>query len=201
MTRTTYARSLAVAVTAAVLAIPAGATASRVQGGVSFTTDSTPASTTGSPLAPSSDARPTVPGDTAVRLKDGRAAAPEQAPPEVQNAIWAANKIIRKPYRYGGGHARFNDTGYDCSGTISFALKGAKALKSPLNSTGFMSWGLAGKGEWITVYTHRSHAFVVIAGLRLDTSRAGDPGGQKGPRWRPLSRTLKGFTVRHPDGL
>lgn len=195
MTRTIHARHLATAALAAVFALPCNALASRTSGGVAI--NPVPATT---PTA-KSDARPTVPGEVAVLQKDGKAAAPELAPPEVQEAIWAANKIVGKPYRYGGGHARFNDTGYDCSGTISYALKGAKALKAPLDSTSFMSWGEPGEGEWITVYTHPTHAFVVIAGLRLDTSAAGDPGGQKGPRWRPVLRSTKGFTVRHPEGL
>lgn len=196
MTRIFVARSF-VALALAAACQPASAAASRAAGGVSMTTPAAQVA----PAVPSTDARPTVPGTTAVLLKDGRAAAPEQAPPQVQNAIWAANKIVGKPYRYGGGHARFNDTGYDCSGTISYALRGAKALKAPLDSTSFMAWGEAGEGAWITVYTHPTHAYVVIAGLRLDTSAAGDPGGLKGPRWRPALRSDKGFTVRHFAGL
>lgn len=195
MIQTVHARYVSAAIAAALAALPAAAAGSGTHGGLAIT--SAPSTT---PAAPT-DARPTTPGATAVLLKDGRAAAPELAPAEVQAAIWAANKIIGKPYRYGGGHARFNDTGYDCSGTISFALKGAKALTAPLDSTSFMSWGAPGEGQWISVYTHTTHAFVVIAGLRLDTSAAGDPGGQKGPRWRPVLRSTKGFTVRHPDGL
>ncbi len=156
--------------------------------------------TLGDPVAPKSATQPTVDGTVAKLLDDGTAAAPLGAPLEVQQAIWAANKLIGKPYRYGGGHARFNDTGYDCSGTVSFALKGAKLLKSPLDSSSFMKWGVAGEGEWITVYTNPGHAFVVIAGLRLDTSATGDPSGNKGPRWRPTLRVTKGFKARHPDG-
>jgi hypothetical protein len=64
-----------------------------------------------------------------------------------------------------------------------------------------MSWEEAGKGDWITVYTNPGHAFVVIAGLRLDTSATGDPSGNKGPRWRPTLRSTKGFTARHPEGF
>lgn len=154
-----------------------------------------------SPAAPVEITKPTVPGSVAKLLDDGTAAAPLDAPAEVQQAVWAANKLIGKPYRYGGGHAKFNDTGYDCSGTVSFALKGAKTLKSPLDSSSFMSWGEAGVGTWITVYTNPGHAFVVIAGLRLDTSAVSDPGGQKGPRWRPALRVTKGFKARHPEGL
>ena len=145
--------------------------------------------------------RSTWDGPKAVIGKDGLAIAPAGAPREVLDAIAAANKIIGKPYRYGGGHARVEDTGYDCSGTISYALIGAKLLKSPLDSGSFMRWGEAGPGEWITVYTNPGHAFVVIAGLRLDTSAAGDPRGLKGPRWRPNLRSTRGFRARHPEGF
>jgi cell wall-associated NlpC family hydrolase len=142
-----------------------------------------------------------VPGAVATLGPDGRAAPPAGAPPQVQAAILKANEIIGKPYRYGGGHRSFIDRGYDCSGTISFALNGGGLLESPLNSTGFFNWGEAGPGQWITVYTKSSHAFVVIAGLRLDTSAAGDPSGAKGPRWRPVLRSTRGFKARHPEGL
>ncbi len=142
-----------------------------------------------------------VPGPTATLLPNGMAAAPAEAPPEVHAAIYAANKIVGKPYRYGGGHARFEDSGYDCSGTVSYALIGAKLLKAPLDSGSFMRWGKKGPGRWITVYTNPGHAFVVIAGLRLDTSAAGDPSGAKGPRWRPALRSTRGFRARHPLGL
>lgn len=139
-------------------------------------------------------------------VRNGKAIAPADAPPQVKKAIAAANRIVTKPYRYGGGHAKVEDTGYDCSGTISYALIKAGLLKSPLDSTGFMSYGQAGKGKWISVYAHGGHAYVVIAGLRLDTGYrdrytakwGGAPGS--GPRWgKP--RNPKGFTVRHPAGL
>jgi cell wall-associated NlpC family hydrolase len=191
MTRTVPAlRALALA---AALAISGASTASAkdVQGGV--TLDQAP--------VPDSVLFPTVEGLEAKMQKDGTAAAPALAPDAVKKAIWAANKIIAKPYRYGGGHRRFNDSGYDCSGTVSYALKGGSLLKAPLDSSSFMAWGLAGPGEWITVYTNPGHAFVVIAGLRLDTSASGDPSGNKGPRWRPVLRSTSGFTARHPEGL
>lgn len=152
------------------------------------------------PAAPIAITQPTVPGDVAKLQADGTAAAPQNAPVEVQQAIWAANKLIGKPYRYGGGHAKFNDSGYDCSGTVSFALKGGDFLKAPLDSSSFMRWEESGAGEWITVYTNPGHAFVVIAGLRLDTSASGDPSGNKGPRWRPALRSTKSFKARHPEG-
>jgi hypothetical protein len=145
---------------------------------------------------------PMVAGSVAKLQPDGLAAAPVDAPPEVQNAIWAANSIIGLPYVYGGGHnLRFKGRGYDCSGTVSFALHGAGLLRTPLDSGSFMHWGLAGKGGWFTVYTNPGHAFAVIAGLRLDTSPAGDPSGLRGPRWRPVLRSTRGFTARHPLGF
>lgn len=143
----------------------------------------------------------TVPGTRAKLLANGQAAAPAGAPLEVQKAIWAANRIIGMPYVYGGGHQRFEDDGYDCSGTVSYALRGGSLIDTPMDSGTFMRWGLAGKGDWITVYTNPGHAYVVIAGLRLDTSAAGDPRGGKGPRWRPNLRSSRGFRARHVDGL
>jgi hypothetical protein len=146
--------------------------------------------------------QPVVPGTEATLLDDGRAAAPAAAPDAVKQAIWAANEIIDRPYRYGGGHARgFVDRGYDCSGTVSYALHGADLLEDPLDSSGFMRWETAGTGDWITVYSNPGHAYVVIAGLRLDTSSAGDPRGDRGPRWRPTLRSSRGFKARHPAGL
>ena len=144
---------------------------------------------------------PTVPGPKAKMLPDGLAAAPQDAPPAVQQAIWSANEIIGLPYRYGGGHRSFQDTAFDCSGTVSHALGGANLLQAPLDSSSFMSWGAAGRGSWITIFTNPGHAYTVIAGLRLDTSAADDPRGLPGPRWRPLRKTNAGYRVRHPVGL
>ena len=137
-------------------------------------------------------------GEKAVLSDDGKTAiAPAGAPQEVKDAIDAANEITDKPYRYGGGHGRFKDSGYDCSGAVSYALHGAGLLDRPLDSTGFMRWEEAGKGEWITVYANSGHAYVIIAGLRFDTSGK----GEKGPRWRPEKRSSRGFKARHPEGL
>ncbi|HEU4657117.1 MAG TPA: hypothetical protein VFR97_06310 [Capillimicrobium sp.] len=135
------------------------------------------------------------------RIIDGKAYPPASAPKAVKKAIWAANEIVGLPYKWGGGHARVEDTGYDCSGTVSYALLAGDLLESPLDSGSFMSWGESGEGEWITVYTNPGHAFVVIAGMRLDTSAAGDPSGLKGPRWRPTLRDTAGFKARHPEGF
>ena len=145
---------------------------------------------------------PVVDGYTAKMLPDGHAAAPSMAPAEVQQAIWAANKLIGKPYVYGGGHnMKFSGRGYDCSGTVSYALHGAGLLSAPLDSGSFMKWGEKGPGSWFTIWTNRGHAFMIVAGLRLDTSPAGDPSGKRGPRWRPVLRTTKGFVARHPVGF
>ncbi|MGN6189269.1 MAG: hypothetical protein ACTHOE_10240 [Conexibacter sp.] len=139
---------------------------------------------------------PTVPGDVGA-IRDGIAYAPENAPLAVQQAIWAANKLRHKPYIYGGGHQSFRSRGYDCSGTVSFALHGGGLLDSPLDSSSFMRWGERGRGQWITVYTNPGHAWMVIAGLRLDTSGP----GESGPRWRTETRSFSGFRARHPDGF
>ena len=145
--------------------------------------------------------QPTTPGLVAT-FNNGIAYAPEQAPDAVKQAIWAANSIVGLPYRLGGGHKlKFTDSAYDCSGTVSFALHGAALLARPRDSSSFLRYGQAGKGAWITIYTNPSHAFVVIAGLRLDTSAAGDPSGLSGPRWRPNLRSTRGYKARHPVGL
>ncbi len=141
-----------------------------------------------------------VPGATA-RVVNGLAAAPMSAPAPVQEVIWAGNQIIGLPYIFGGGHASFTAPGYDCSGTVSFALHGASLLATPMDSGEFMSWGGAGVGQWVTIFTNAGHAYMTIAGLRLDTSAADDPSNQQGPRWRPLRPANAGFTVRHPVGL
>ena len=139
---------------------------------------------------------PTVPGDVGV-IRDGVAYAPTGAPLAVQQAIWAADTLRHKPYIYGGGHQSFRSRGYDCSGTVSYALHAAGLLRSPLDSGSFMTWGERGRGQWITVYTNPGHAWAIIAGMRLDTSGP----GESGPRWRTETRTGRGFRARHPLGF
>ncbi len=141
-----------------------------------------------------------VPGHTA-RIVDGLAAAPIDAPPAVQEIIWAGNQIVGLPYIYGGGHASFNSPGYDCSGTVSYALHGADLLSTPMDSTEFEGWGGKGVGTWVTIFANGGHAYMTVAGIRLDTSPANDPSGLEGPRWRPLRPENAGFVVRHPVGL
>jgi hypothetical protein len=139
-----------------------------------------------------------APGESAVLGEDGQAIAPASAPQEVKDAIAAANRIAGKPYKYGGGHARWEDSGYDCSGAMSYALHGAGLLNRALTSGDFMSWGEAGEGAWITIYAHGGHGYLVIAGLRFDT---GWNNAGKGPRWSETMRPDDGYTVRHPPGL
>jgi cell wall-associated NlpC family hydrolase len=141
-----------------------------------------------------------VPGSTA-RFVDGLAAAPMGAPAAIQEIIWAGNEVIGLPYIYGGGHASFISPGYDCSGTVSFALHGATLLASPEDSGEFETWGSHGIGRWVTIFANGGHAYMTVAGLRLDTSPAEDPANLEGPRWRPLRQTNAGFVVRHPLGL
>jgi hypothetical protein len=147
--------------------------------------------------------KPVVAGNRAKLLRNGLAAAPANAPAKIQKMIWAANKIQSKPYVYGGGHATFPvDDGYDCSGTVSYALYYGGILDGdPRDSVGFYTWGQQGEGQWLTVYANGSHAFMVIAGLRLDTSSVGDTNGASGPRWRRTLRDTSSFRARSWPGL
>jgi hypothetical protein len=131
------------------------------------------------------------------KIVNGLAVPPKGAPKRVVAVINAANKIARKPYRYGGGHASFNDSGYDCSGSVSYVLHGAGKLSSPLASGGLMSYGNPGKGKHITVYANSGHAFMVIDGRRFDTTGREDDG----TRWEGESRSTAGYVARHPPGL
>ena len=141
---------------------------------------------------------PTVPGAKAKLVEGGQAVAPEGAPKVVQKVIAAANKIEDKPYVYGGGHGSFNDKGYDCSGAASYALHGGGLLKTPIDSNGMAKYGEPGKGQWISVYGAPSHGYIVVAGLRFDTSMT--PGN--GPGWsKSLRSTPENYKVRHPKGL
>jgi hypothetical protein len=139
-----------------------------------------------------------VPGKTAIIIH-GKAVPPADAPEPVLRAINAGNRICDKPYRRGGGHARFEDSAYDCSGTISYVLHAAGKLDSPAPSGFFRKYGERGEGKWITVYARSGHVFAEIAGLRLDTGY--NDRDSDGPRWTDRKRPIKGFTVRHPKGL
>jgi peptidoglycan hydrolase-like protein with peptidoglycan-binding domain len=139
----------------------------------------------------------TTSGETATIGPDGLATAPESAPDVVKAIIAAGNQIHDMPYKYGGGHGRWKDSGYDCSGSMSFALHGAGLLDQALDSTGFMRWGDAGAGEWVTIYGNPGHSYMVVAGLRFDTSGR----ASANTRWHEDMRSARGYTVRHPAGL
>jgi hypothetical protein len=167
------------------LAAPASAGRSKSSGGATF--------------------EPPPPPPEEATLVDGRVIPPVSAPRRVQRVIEAANRLVEKPYIYGGGHKPFSsvlDRGYDCSGAVSYALYGGRFLRSPLPSGDLMSWGEEGPGEWITVYAHGGHAYIVVAGLRFDTSmRDPDaPGPSSGPRWSRTLRESDAFVARHPAG-
>lgn len=130
-------------------------------------------------------------------LVGGRAVAPVAAPAAVKGVIAAANRIRTKPYVWGGGHGRWWDRGYDCSGAVSYALHGGELLDSPLPSGPMTRWGSPGRGRWVTVYANAGHAYAVIAGLRWDTS--GNARGT-GPRWHTDIAGSRGFVARHPAG-
>ena len=152
---------------------------------------STPSGPT--PLTPP----PLGPGETAKLLADGTAQAPASAPEAVKRVIAAGNQIAKLPYRYGGGHALLKDTAYDCSGSVSFALRGAGLMQGALPSTGFYTFGEPGPGRWITIYANGGHMYMVVAGLRFDTSGR----AQTGSRWQTAPRSPASYTVRHPSGL
>ena len=136
-------------------------------------------------------------GPRARVLRDGTAVAPEDAPDVVKRVILAANEIAKFPYKWGGGHGAWRDNGYDCSGSVSFALAGAGLLGRPLTSGLFMNYGAPGRGRWITIYANSGHIFMVVGGLRFDTSGQ----GRAGTRWQAEPRTTAGFAVRHIPGL
>jgi hypothetical protein len=167
------------------LAAPASAGRSKSSGGATF--------------------EPPPPPPEEATLVNGRVIAPASAPRRVKRVIEAANRLVEKPYVYGGGHKPFSsvlDRGYDCSGAVSYALFGGRFLRSPLPSGALMDWGEEGPGEWITVYAHGGHAYIVVAGLRFDTSlRDPDaPGPSSGPRWSRTLRESDAFVARHPLG-
>ena len=138
--------------------------------------------------------RKVVPGARGEVTPDGFAIAPASAPPAVRRVIAAGNKIAKTPYKWGGGHGRWEDTGYDCSGSVSYALRGGGLLDSPLVSGAFARWGADGVGKWITVYANGGHVYMVVAGMRFDTSSR----RSSGSRWTAEQRSPRGFAATHP---
>ena len=182
--------------TACALALAAPAAAQTGGTGPGGTAPPPDPTTTTAPTAP------VGPPGRATLAADGTAIAPADAPPAVQAAIAAGNAIHTYPYHWGGGHRNFLDTGYDCSGAVSYVLHGAGLLTSPMPSGPLASsWGLPGKGRWITVYANASHAYMVVAGLRFDTSAVGERLNQgSGPRWRKTKRKATGYTAKYAPG-
>jgi len=146
---------------------------------------------------PSPQPTPAPTGALATINLAGHAVAAAGSPVRVQRIVAAANHIATLPYRFGGGHGRFTDTAYDCSGSVSYALHGANLLHTTLDSTGLEHFGAAGPGRWVTIYANAGHTFMVVEGLRFDTSGA----TQAGTRWQTDARSSKGYVVRHPVGF
>jgi len=136
------------------------------------------------------------PGMRAKLGADGLAIAPAAAPAVVRAVIAAGNRIAKKPYIYGGGHGKWEDAGYDCSGSVSYALHGGGLLSASMPSGGFMTWASAGAGQWITTYANGGHMYMVVAGLRFDTSGR----SRRGTRWQTEMRSTSGYRIRHPRG-
>ncbi|MGA9634028.1 MAG: hypothetical protein WBQ41_02180 [Solirubrobacterales bacterium] len=160
---------------------------------------------TGGAAAPGSTTpttAPTAPSGIAQIQPNGTAIPPANAPRPVRKAIHAANRIHKRPYIWGGGHRKFKSKGYDCSGAVSYVLHAAGLLRSPMASGPLMRWGVPGIGSWITVYANKGHAWMTVAGLRFDTSGAGESLNQgSGPRWRFNMRAATGYTSRFSPGL
>jgi peptidoglycan hydrolase-like protein with peptidoglycan-binding domain len=139
----------------------------------------------------------TAPPVQRARVVGGLAIAPSDAPAAVKAVIAAANRIAFKPYVYGGGHGSWNSSGYDCSGSVSYALHGGNLLSVTEDSSELESYGSAGAGRWITIWSNAGHAYMYVAGLRFDTSAQGSTGGS---RWTTAGRSNAGFVERHPPG-
>jgi len=138
-----------------------------------------------------------APGDRATVGADGLAVAPANAPEPVKLIIASGNVIAKAKYIYGGGHGKWQDNGYDCSGSVSYALHFAGLLDQSMASGGFTTWGEGGPGQWVSTYANAGHMYMVVAGLRFDTSAA----KQSGSRWTASLRPANGYIVRHPAGL
>jgi len=127
----------------------------------------------------------------------GMVQAPPGAPAAVAQVIAAGNAIATLPYVYGGGHASFHADGYDCSGSVSYALAAAGLVSSPMVSGAFEDWGDPGPGRWITIYANAGHVWMEVAGWRFDTVAL----AEGGTRWSRGGGEFAGFVVRHPPGL
>jgi cell wall-associated NlpC family hydrolase len=156
-----------------------------------------PAASGGAAYVPPPPPGEVVPGAKGSVTADGFAVPPASAPAVVKDVIEAGNAIATTPYKWGGGHASWDDTGYDCSGSVSYALHGGGLLDSPLVSGDFARWGAPGTGRYISIYANASHVYMVVAGMRFDTSAR----SRGGSRWTMDGRSSDGFTVTHPKAL
>ncbi len=137
---------------------------------------------------------------TPAHMRATKAVAPKGAPKYVKKMIKAGNRIRDKKYKWGGGHGDWADKGYDCSGAVSYVLHEAGLLDYPLVSGEFKKWGESGRSKWVTIYANKGHVFMVVAGLRYDTSFITD-GDRSGPGWSEYMRDdTRRFRIRHPDG-
>jgi hypothetical protein len=143
-------------------------------------------------------APPAAPGEKAA-LVNGLAVAPDAAPEAVKEVIAAANSIATTPYLYAGGHGHWKSRGYDCSGSVGFALHGGDLLSRTEDSGEMERYGAAGRGDWITLYANAGHVYANIAGLWFDTAAQSSANGDD--RWstRRIS-PARGFVTRHPTG-
>jgi cell wall-associated NlpC family hydrolase len=148
------------------------------------------------PTGPAPAGLTIVPGSRAKLLQSGLAAAPADAPDEVKKVIASANEIARLPYKWGGGHGAWTDTGYDCSGSTTYAFR-TTFRRGRFPTFGYSRWGLPGPGRWITTYANSGHVFLVVAGLRFDTSGLRIAGS----RWTNQMRDTSSFVARHPPGF
>ena len=155
------------------------------------------AGTGGAVYTPPPPPEQVVSGEDGKVDEQGFAVPPRSAPKVVRDVVAAGNAIAKTPYKWGGGHGRWDDTGYDCSGSVSFALHAAGLLDSPLVSGDFARWGERGTGDWITIYANAEHVYMIVAGMRFDTSAR----SRTGSRWTMEGRRSDGFAVTHPPGL
>jgi peptidoglycan hydrolase CwlO-like protein len=128
---------------------------------------------------------------------NGMVQPPAGAPEAVKQVIAAGNAIATLPYIYGGGHASFQADGYDCSGSVSYALAAAGLVTSPMVSGQFEDWGSPGPGQWITIYANADHVWMTVAGWRFDTVAL----AEYGTRWHQGGGEFADMVVRHPTGL
>jgi hypothetical protein len=184
--------TLALLATLVLAAIPPAADARTLPAGIAPSAAANGGAVAGTPLS-----KLTAPGSKARLTSTGVAIPPVDAPAKVQAVIRAGNEIARTPYKWGGGHGLLQDSGYDCSGSVSYALRKAGLMTASLASGGFMGWGRRGPGRWITIRANAGHAYMVVAGLRFDTSAR----KVSGNRWSAQMRSPRGYVATHPPGL